>query len=183
MTPPKITAAINSALRQVSLEHDWPWLQQTTTLSVVAGTASYPVPSDWLRTIHVTDPSTGDKLLLSSLESLDRLGTLTGSPSIYCVYANAILLGPTPLASKSLKHRYIRTENTLTNDNSIPLVPVEYEEGVVEYAAFLFLRQLREAARARECWDAYGDWVKRARDNIRQGREPIRVQHRSGGWM
>lgn len=179
----KVTAAVNSALRQVTLEHDWPWLQQTATLSVVADTAFYPVPADWLRTIHITDPATGDKLLLSSLESLDRLGTLKGPPSIYCVYSSAILLGPTPSAATSLRHRYIRLENTLTADADTPLIPVEYEEGVIEYASFLVLRHMKESARARECRDAYINWVNRARDNIRQGREPVRVQHRLGGWL
>lgn len=183
MAPTKITAAINSGLRQTTLEYDWPWLQQTATIAVVQNTSTYPVPSDWLRTFYITNPATGDKLTPASLETLDRLGPMSGIPTLFGVYASAIILGPTPSGALSLRHRYVRMENTLVADGDTPLIPVEYEEGLIEYASYIVLRQLSESARAQECLKAYGEWKTRSQDNIRQIREPIRVQHRPGGWL
>lgn len=182
ITPTKITAALNSALRQVTLDHDWPWLQQTVQLSVVGGLATYPAPADWLRTVHLIDSVTGIKIVRASLEAVDSFGSRTGTPALFAAFGGSILLAPVPQAGQTLIHRYIRSENILSSDGNAPLIPSEYEEGVIEYAAYLCLRQLKEAARAQEALLAYREWKKRAEDNIQQGREPIRVTHRPGGW-
>ena len=181
-TAARQTEFLNAALRQIALERDWPWLQATASISVLAATRNYPVPSDWLRTVRIFDPATGRDIQNASTADVDRIVS-TDEPAIFSVYGSEILLAPSPAAAVTLTHRYCRRETILVSGVDTPLIPAEYEEGVLEYAAFLSFRFLKDTGRAAEARTAYSEWVRRAQDNIRQSKANPRVTHRPGAWL
>lgn len=181
-TAAKQTQQINAAIRQVTLETDWPWLQAEATLTTAKDVPAYPVPANWLRTIRLTETLTGNRLHLTPIGQVDS-STSTGTPSRFAVWGNSLHLSPTPTEALAYKHRYTRTENTLSLSTDTPLIPVEFEEGVIEYASYLALRFLRESPRAQESMAGYKAWRDRAVDNMRQARGTMGVQHRPGGWL
>lgn len=183
-TATKQTQQINAALRQVALEYDWPWLQSQATITTAASTRAYPVPTNWLRTVRLTETVNGTKIRLATIGQVDSVpSTTTGTPDVFAVWGNSIHFAPTPAEALAYQHRYSRLENTLSLSTDTPLVPIEFEEGAIEYAAYLALRFLREPARAQEALSAYKAWKERAIDNVRQARGTLSVQHRPGAWL
>lgn len=179
------TRAINEAVRQVTLEADWPWLVTSGTLTTVVGTASYSVPSTWFRTRHIIHQDNGDSLLHRSLIDVDsyNISGRQGRPMIYTVEGSAILLGPVPDGVYNLTHRFMRTETALVSGSDSTLIPTLYSRGVVEWATSALLREIREMDRAVEADAEYIKWLKRTKDNIKQSREPYRVRVRPGSWI
>lgn len=181
-TPARQAEFINAALRQTALEHDWPWLQATASISVLKDIRNYPVPSDWIRTVRIFDPATGRTIQTAATTDVDRIVS-SDEPAIYSIYGNEVLLAPKPAAAVTLTHRYIRRETFLVAGTDSPLIPAEYEEGLLEYAAYLSFRFLKDAGRAADALAGYKAWVKRAQDNIRQSKASPRVVHRPGAWL
>lgn len=179
LTSDVIDDFVNVAATQVSLEEDWPYLFQTTTFSTAVDTTTYTPPADWRKTHTLTDVLTGDHLELRTIQELDTI-VFSGDPRIYTIYEDEINLKPIPNSVRTIRHRYVRKENELTGDNSELLMPdgVGFEEGLIEYAAFLALRFVREDARAEQARKAYELWLDRARNNRLRTREPMRIQVR-----
>lgn len=174
--------AINEALQQICLEHDWPWLLTSETITTVAGTSSYSLASDFVRSKSFVETATGLELAqLSTVES-DQI-IFRGRPSIYTLAGSSVLLKPIPEGVYSILHRYYKVEPVLTTGAGIPLVPLLYSRGVVEFAAMLLAKEIRETDRALEAERDYGSWLKRAQDNIHQSREPLRIRIRRGSWL
>lgn len=182
LTASRQTEFLNAGLRQIALEHDWPWLKATASISVLSGTRNYPVPSDWIRTVRIFDPATGRDIQTAAVTDVDRIVS-SDEPAIYAIYGNEVLLAPKPAANVTLTHRYVKRETVLASAGDSPLIPAEYEEGLLEYAAYLSFRFLKDAGRAAEAMSGYRAWVKRAQDNIRQSKANPRVVHRPGGWL
>lgn len=178
-----IDGAINDGLRQVSLEHDWPWLFTSETITTAADDGQYPVPADYLRTVSIVDRETGIPLEHRSIIEIDQLTPLDGLPGIYHSYGDSILLAPTPTTVRTYTHRYVRVENVLSGDAATPLVPLEYREGAVEWAARQAFMYVRNPEAARQAETGFYDWLRRARDNMRRTKEPLRIRVRPGSWL
>lgn len=174
--------AINDALEQISLERDWPWLLTSETITTVANTATSALPTNYLRTDSIVNTTLGTALRRTNLIDIDTL-SYTGIPVLYHSSGLTITLAPTPDAVYSLKHRFHRTEPALTTGASTPLIPQVYGRGVVEYAAMLLLKQVREADMAAIAERDYMAWLKRASDNSNASREPLRIRCRPGAWF
>ncbi|HYF46988.1 MAG TPA: hypothetical protein VD926_12300 [Acidimicrobiales bacterium] len=172
---------INAGLNTIALEADWPWLRVKTTLTTVAGTDEVSPPSLWLRTISLTHADTGEPLVRRHIKVLDRVPSTTqGRPYLYAVDGGKLTLRYTPNGAYSLVHRYVKSETELVADEDVPLLPEAYSQGLVEWCAAKALTMKKETERAQEAKMDYGAWLKRARDNINQGREPLRVEVRPG---
>ena len=173
--------AINDALKQVCLDHDWPWLRTSGTITTVANTATAALPTGHIRTESLVDTTTGEALRRTPSLEIDELIT-PGRPSLYYV-ADVITFGPTPDGAYTLRHRYFRVEPELVNTTDVPLIPEMFARGPIEFAAALLLRQIRERERAAEAEADYRAWLKRARDNANKSREPRRIRVRPGAWF
>lgn len=173
---------INEALRQVTAEQDWFWLETSTTFTTVANDNRYDVPTNYMRTEGIVFEDDGTPLALVPKLDVYRY-TGAGRPVVYSLEGGEIVLGPTPDGAYTLRHLYVFSEPELTADGQAALVPDEFSTGVVEYATYLCLRFLRQEDRAGEAYDAYGKWLRRARDNRIRTREPMRIRVRPGNLI
>lgn len=181
LTDARVDAQINVALQQICSEHDWPWLQAEppATITTVAGTASYAVPADYLRTVALTSATTGETLSRRPLREIRR--TINqGTPSVFTIYGNKVHLRAIPSGVFTITHDYIKIEPALANGSDVALIPDLYNEGVVEFSAYLLFRATREETKAQEALTAYKAWVARTQDNINQSLSTIRISVRPG---
>jgi hypothetical protein len=179
-----IDEAINSALKQVSVEHNWPWLLKSVNVSTTSGTDTVPVPVDWLATKLVVITATASSLQSRHLEELLVISsTTTGQPTLFAVDEENVLLRPVPDAVYVMNHVYYRSEPTIAGDLAKPLIPQGYDEGVIEYAAYLILRYKREDNRALAAMKAYNDWLDRTRDNLMEAKSPRAPKVRPGNLL
>jgi hypothetical protein len=165
LTAHVLNGLVNSALRQVSVDHSWPWLLTSETLNTVAGTATVTAGSNWLETESLSDV---DGVIFRHTSRKDLLSipvSNTGRPSLYAVSNGTILLRVVPDGAYALTHWYYRMEPELISDQATPLIPVGYDDGVIEFASYLSLRHKREDARAQVAKKAYDEWLKRTSDN------------------
>lgn len=104
----KAQQAINDCLRDIARRVDLPSQQKTYTVSLVDGTGSYAVPSDFARLKSLTDNNENPltQIMRDELDFYDL--TDTGDPYLYCLYGSSLTLYPTPTASNvtSLTLRY-----------------------------------------------------------------------------
>lgn len=181
------TRMVNQALDEVSLEADWPWLRTVETLTTAAGAsilqnATQAGSKNFLRTVDLVDTSNGQALTRRKVAILDRV-IWSGRPQLYSVGGQIITVKPIPDGVYTLQHRYVQAEADLVNGTDVPLVPEIYGRGVVLYTANLMAIKISQPNTAAACAADYQAWVKRARGHINQGREPLRVEPRPGGWV
>lgn len=178
-----LTAIFNETLQLTTTVHDWPWLDAVETLTTVSGTDSYTPGATWVRTREL-QIDTYEPLTYTSYSDLDTrapVSTATGIPSFYTVFAGALILRPTPNAVLSIRHRFVRTEPTLTDDSDTPLIPSRYHGALVAYATMLACRRLRRSE-GNEWANDWVQWLKRMEDDQRRARAPGRVRIRPGLW-
>lgn len=178
-----VTRVVNDALHEFELEHDWPWAFTSETLALVAGTDTYNVASNLRRSrwLRISDDYQLDRYPLNEL--LDRWSDADrGRPAEYAIENTSIVVRPTPDASYSAVHRYVRRETTLAADGDTPLVPIEFQPAIAELATVIALRRSRDDARAVGAQAAYDRWLNAMRDDTRRYRAPGRVRVRPGGW-
>jgi hypothetical protein len=183
LTSTVLNGLINDALKQVAVEHDWPWLFTTVSFSTVNGTPSYSVPADWLRTDSLSIPADGRVLEQRSITDIDRLATYSDVPVFWTPYGDQLVLGPKPNGVYSIQHRYVRIENVLSADGDKPLMPTALDDGIVTYATVLAYRFTRQFDKAREIQPEYASWLKRTQDNAKRSRRPLRVTVRPGSAL
>jgi hypothetical protein len=163
LTDTNATDLVNSALHMLETEHDWPWLETSEDLATVIGTATVTPGATWMRTINLRI-SNGVSLSRRPVEEVDFMASAgTGEPRLYAVTGATITLFPTPSAVLTLKHRFVRSEPDLAADGDTPLVPASFRPAIVEYAAHLAYRRMRDEAKAAVALAAYGDWLKQMR--------------------
>lgn len=185
-TDPQITAAVvqrlvNDALHEYEVEHDWPWLQASETLTTANGTDTYSLAANWRRTVslRISDDWSLDRYGLQDL--FDSFSDNTrGRPEAYTIWADQVILRATPDAVYSVKHRYMKKEADLSADGSAPFLPLEYQGCVVEKAASTALRRLRDEQRAASAEAAYQRWLVKMRDDTRRSRGNGHVRVRPG---
>lgn len=175
---------INTALRQVSVEHNWPWLLDTQTITTTASDDTYNVDADFLTTKTISENSSDLVLRNMALQDILEIPeTTTDRPQFYVIDREQVVIRPVPDGVYTLTHYFYRMEPALSGDSSQPFIPYAYDEGVVEYATYLCLRMKREDQRAVLSLKAYQDWVRRTADNLVESREPKAPRVRRGGGL
>ena len=136
------TEWVNFVLNEIALEDRWPWLEKSGTVTLVAGTQSYALPTD-LRTVmavyddqsHDYDPGSIRDLALFNRS--DDVPSQFGFGYFFGTEGSNIFVAPTPTTSGTLTVRYIANETALSGDSDSPLLPASYHQAVVELASFL----------------------------------------------
>lgn len=152
------TEFINDALQTVSTARDWPWLEKVANVVTVNGTGSYAVPADWARSVSVVSAS-GIPLRRSPIDLLDYVGAGAGAPKLFGIFADALIVRPTPNAVETLTHRYVRTTPALSADGDTPTIPAGSHGILVEYAAYLVFRHAGDTERAGVALSSYERWL------------------------
>lgn len=177
---------VQEALDLFNNETFWPWAEASTTLSLVAGTASYSVPTGWVATRQIQVP--GESVLDGShsraeLDDWYPTSSETGPPRFFVVSADLVRVYPTPDTTVSATHLYFRSETRLSAGTDTPLAPVWTHAAIVDLAASILLARVREDDRAEKFDGRYREWVRKTADNLRRSTGPVRVRVRPGGFL
>lgn len=111
-----ITNSIKAAIKHFERER-WYFNEATTTTVTVAGTATYALPTDFMKMDNVKVTVSGSKVQLEPMPyiELDALDTGTSSvrgvPKFWAIYGNVLRLYPIPDAVYTITESY---QNRLT---------------------------------------------------------------------
>lgn len=184
LTDPVLLRLINAGLQRLSLVADWPWLRATENNSLAAAAQQLTLPTGWLRTILLTHSDTAEPLTRAHLKIVRRvLVTDTGRPSIYAADGSRVFIRRVPSAAYTLIHDYVRSEPALASTAGVPLITDAYAQMLVEWVAVKAFQKDRKMDEAVEAKADFFAAMKDARDNINQGREPLTITPRPGGWF
>lgn len=193
LTSDILDALINEAVQQVVSEADWPWLGTKTSFNGVVGQTDYVLSTilgpTWYRVHSIYDTVTGNLLDIRAVQEMDRLnfpvGATQGNATQYSIFGDILVLGPAPMDTRLLTVRWYQREPLLVGDNDVLIMPntANWYTGIVEYAAYLALRSVREDTRAESAYTAYTRWIARVRDEKLRWHESIRVRVRPGSMI
>jgi hypothetical protein len=177
-----MTRVINRALRRISAEFDWPWLYAEETITTVAGTTDYNLPTRWAKTAWLSEENVGLLRPATHKQSrrwIEQATRVTGRPVYYTHEgASQIRLFPAPDAVYSVDHGYYTYEAALSNDTDTPAIPDPYDDLVVwKSLEFLAIRrgeqELMQNARR-----MYQDQLRVVTDNVRASKEFASIKTR-----
>jgi hypothetical protein len=179
-----LTDFINEANLQIAMEHDWPWRFTSTTLPTVAGTGSYALPANHLRTrvLRIAAQRPLRERTLFDLETSFSDDATRGQPTDYTVEGANLLLRPIPNAAYTINHWYLRVEPAVSKDSDIPLMPEMFQTSIVELASFLAFRKIGNTEQAAICEAAYQKWLGKMHDKVRKTRQTLAPMVRPGAW-
>lgn len=158
---------INRSLRNLSAEHDWPWNQDSETISTVAGTQAYTPAASWQKTLRLRYNSRD----LSEYQSRDtaQYDEDTGSPVGFFIERDLIHFVPTPNGVYAVEHVFSATETTLSADGNTPNLPDRYIDWLVNLCLVQVATRIRDmdlyslADRERRRWtDIAADEARRS---------------------
>lgn len=174
-----VTQSINAALHEIESEEDWPWYEASETLTTAAGTQSYNLASDWLRTREVK-PANDYPLERNGIHQLEEWWPFgdSGQPSCYAIEQGKIYLFPIPNGVYSLTHRYVKTEPDLASGSDTPLMPAQFHAAIAELATYVALKRSRDDARGASALAAYQRWLSKMRKYRRRHKGPARIRTR-----
>lgn len=184
MTDTVLLRWINQGLGRISLVADWPWLRATETATLAAAATQLPLPTGWLRTLLLTHDDTAEPLVRAHLKMIRRVPVAdTGRPTIYAADGSRVLIRRVPERAYTFTHDYIRFEPALATTSDSPLIPDAYNQMLVEWVAVKAFQKDHKMDDAQEAKADFAACVRDAKDNINQGREPLSVNVRPGGFI
>jgi len=179
-----LTDFLNEANLQIAMEHDWPWRLTSTTFPTVAGTSSYALPADHLRTrvLRIAQNRPLNERVLFDLEQTFYDDATRGEPTDFAVEGANILLRPIPDRVYTLTHWYLKVEPALAKDTDVPLMPEMFQTSIVELAAYYAFRRTGYTEQAAIAEGAYQKWIQKMHDKVRKTRQTLAVTVRPGAW-
>lgn len=161
-TDTTIGGDVNAAVQYIDSMFDWPWLEKEASITLVNGTKTYSVPTDWLRTVGVviSDYPPLEKVEIGRLRAMPASA---GRPFFYSCFADTVELRPVPdtaAAAMTTKHLYIKRETALSADADSPAMPDVYQWVIVEYAAYLAYRRSGKVADAQAALAEVDKWMQ-----------------------
>lgn len=159
----KIDAVINQGLRRLSTRFDWPWLAATSTLSVVAGTTSYALPTDLRKTEAITrQDRTGRLVEVSPWEISGKYGgdLPSGTPTSYFVHGRTLYLDRVPTEAITYDWLYYTSPTALSNDTDSPEFHEEFHLILADYAIAKAWEREEDFTKAGDAMQAFTDQVE-----------------------
>lgn len=184
-----LTQTINAANRKIAVLHDWPWLQSrdTTFTTTTSGKSTYDqgsseIASNWRKTLYLS--VNGDEVLRAKQpQDLVRYSQNTGVPVFYTNEDDTIILAPTPDSAYDVVHFYIKQVADLSGDTDVPDIEDWAIDLLIEGAAVLVAKRLRDFDLARSIQEEYALTLDSLRDEVRRTRQPVLPKHRTDiGW-
>ena len=173
--------AINHALADFSMEHDWPWLYAEATIDTIIGQTDYALPAGLTRIHYVAHK---DRLLdyRSVIEMIRYMGEpeFTSAPAFYTTTNEATLrVARIPDAVYPLRIGYTTAEPELTTDAQDTLIPEEYDSLLVWYVAKRMALRKQEDINVSHANNEIQTSLRRIRDNIQTSSALPRVRVRT----
>lgn len=189
ITPQVLDDAINQAVFQIDAENRWPWLEATQTVTLVAGTDTYALPTNFDATRSVVLNIAGQASItlyeVAPTVALAQDTASTGRPEGFSISQGSIILIPTPDSNGAytLTHLYYRTSSELVGDDDQPLIPDQFHPAIVAAAASLIASREDKRAMKDACDVDVAQWVRRMRGSLRQSTGPVVPRVRPGSWL
>ncbi len=184
LTSSVLNNLINGALRQISMQFDWPWLTHTDTTftATVAGTQDYTPQNLWKSTQYII---TDTDNLLKAKQPADaaRYSNFEGYPQFYSIEGGKIRLFPVPDAVYTVRHVFTRYESPLTGDTDEPLMPDWAIDLLVITTAHMAAGRLRDRDLQAALRPELDRLMSSIKDEVRRTRATVDPQHRRDiGW-
>jgi len=164
------TAMLNDAINEAYFEiiNDsrtfWKFMEGTTTLTTVAGTAQYEksvvgADIDEIYSMYHNDG------VLTSINERDLDGTnyqsdSTGIPMGYSEWAGNITLFPTPSDDRAITVKYYKQASELVNDSDEPIIPRKFQDVLVAGAKVAFYEMDEDMSRYDRALPSYQKKLK-----------------------
>lgn len=175
---------LNQGQNNVQTRYIWPFLEAEGTVTTVASTENYDLPTN-LRYLHLVRDTSSSRILdFVSISDFYRSipnPTATGNPYAYRLPGNTqdtstdnpvaqIAFYPIPDAAYTLKIPYYRFLASMVNPNDTSAIPIEFHELMVHYAAKIYWSREGDA-RANSANDDYENMLT---DMVKQyGAQPV----------
>lgn len=155
LTPTVVNDLINDALREISSDGEWTWLNLTETIECVANSATYALPAGFIEVISLTN-SNGQQLTPINEADLEAINAATfGEPLFFVVGNKQLTVTPVPTYDLDLSLRYKSADNTLTGDADEPKLPEHLVDALIWYTCYLCMIVTRDDQRASDMYNAY----------------------------
>ncbi len=171
---------INRSLRSISAEEDWPWLDETETITTVADQQAYTPTTLWNKTQRMRY-LTRNLIHYQSRDAAQYFSD-TGKPFGYFIEDEKVHIVPTPDGVYSILHVYTEYETALSGAGTFPALPDRY----IDWLVYVCLKQV--ATRIKDP-DMYGMadreqklWKARAKDEVRRAISTPKIQTRND-WL
>lgn len=169
---------INRALRTLSAYHDWPWNQDSETITTAASTVAYSsADAAWYKTARLRYENRD--LLRYQPKDAVRFVNITGSPIGYYVEEEQIHIVPTPDGAYSIEHVYYEYEDALSGDTATADLPDRYVDWLVWESCKLVAARIRDTELYAMASQQASDWRRRAEDEVLRTKASIKVKTRS----
>lgn len=139
-----VNSAINEALLQLSTEHPWPWLQESTTATpsstgVVDLSALTPLVRD-LAHVFVGEVEA------HPVSAAETSSVITPDGYNYSVWGDTLQLRP--VTTDTVTIRYYSNEAVLSGDSDTPVMPAVYHPCIAEKACAIAFESLDDQSSA-----------------------------------
>lgn len=130
---------INEGMQEIALASEWPWLEASTTVTMVDSQQNYDLPADFNFAIALVDNDTYEPLVYQgATEFFNRHATdatESTQSDVYTIWDDDIYLYPTPSTSDSdrLTLYYYKTVTTLDSGSDEPAFHTAFHPMLVEY--------------------------------------------------
>ena len=179
-------AWINAGLQELASAMDWEWLYTEGTITVVAGTESYATPTDYNRTLWISDGDVQELSLRSRRNHIKYSGQ-SGYPRFYWVSNDLIYLSPVPSQAGTYKHGYYKTfaevdESSISNLGNVDLdIPVQFRPLAAMFIAKHIAVGLKDYDAYRLLTEEINKEMAGIADNNRRSLGPVAPQTRPDG--
>ena len=124
---------LNKAEQKICSITDY-YITTSTAITTVSGTREYQLPDGTKQVIEAVYDDDNKLWPIDITKTADDPDS-TGAPGYYYIRANYIGLYPTPDDAKTLKLFYSSIGGNMSNNNDTPIIPEEWQMGLVYYAA------------------------------------------------
>lgn len=165
ITDAELLTWINECIHDVSMRHNWPWLESQTNLTTVAGTAAYN-ENDWASGRAVQEIlfviRSGDDEPLHPISYELAVAAYgddfpSGTPTKFFWWREYIYLVPTPDSAETIKLRYIREPTALTGADDEPPWLSTFHHLVVDFVEGRVWQQQEDFVKAQVAFQKYFD--------------------------
>jgi hypothetical protein len=162
---------VNEAVHRIARRAHIPSLEQTQSISTVAGTSTYALTTDDIRVLSISNTTDRDALDEADIDDIDEYVLASGKPVMFALSANSLALYPTPDGVYPLQVRYLK-DPTFANPTDTTTdvgLPDDYADLLVTYARMRLFR-------AEDDFDAAGQYKVEFDNDLRALKSDLQRQ-------
>lgn len=159
----KIDVLINQGLHRLSARFEWPWLATSTTLSVVAGTTEYTMPTNLTRTLSIVRQDKQQRLIevaANVIQATYGASLPSGTPQMYFLHGRTMYLDRVPTENITYDWLYFRTPSTLDNDTDVPEFAEEFHYVLADWAISRVWRREEDFTKAEDAEQDFSNGIE-----------------------